>query len=343
MVNKLVPAVFFVSILSACGGGGGSSSVLAPVAHGPLPVAAATPPSYTISALPLLAKAINNNGVVVGAADGKAAEYANGVLTILPQHPGSQGSDALDINDAGVAVGTDTTGVQQGASCVLTSYFAVYHTDGTVTFSAGQPYPDAFLDGINSSGMATGNFGANAISYPPIATVFSPAGGGKIALGRAINDSGVIVGEYSVDSQDDRKPFVVPAQPNCCGTATFGGAEDINTLGHIVGFSYSTDPNADTAWFYANGTTTVLANLPGVTNSAPRAINDNDQAVGVEFAGTQSHGVLWQGGQVYDLQTLVTNLPAGAQIEDAIDINNKGQIIVFVPSVGSQTFLLTPK
>lgn len=343
MVYRILPAAFVIVALAACGGGGGGSSpVLSPVGHGPLPVANATPPAYTISALPLLARAINNNGVVVGAADGKAAKFANGTLTILPQIAGSQGSEAYDINDAGEAVGYDTTGIQQGASCVLTAYLAVYHPDGTVTFSSGQPYPNGGLFGINSVGEATGVFGPNAVSYPPITPVFSPTGGGKIAVGRAINDSGVIVGEYAVDSHDDRKPFVVPAQPNCCGTATFGNADDINTFGHIVGSSYN-DPNAVSAWFYANGTTTTLANLPGATVSAARALNDNDDVVGVEFVDTFAHGVLWRNGQVYDLQSLVTNMPPGAQIEDAMDINNSGQIVVFVPSVGSQTFLLTPK
>jgi uncharacterized membrane protein len=342
MLYKTLPAAFIIVVLSACGGGsGGSSSVLAPIGRAPLPANAA-PPSYTLSALPLQARAINNNGVVVGSADGKAAKYANGMLTILPQIAGSEGSVAYDINDLGEAVGYDTTGVQQGASCVLTAYLAVYHRDGTATFSAGQPYPNAGLFGVNNSGMATGLFGPNAVSYPPITTVFSPTGGGPLAIGRAINNSGVIVGEYAVDPQDDRKPFVVPAQPNCCGTARFGSATDVNGLGHIVGYSYAL-PSASTAWFYASGTTTTLPDLAGATNSAPRAINDNDQVVGVEFIGSYGHGVLWENGQVYDLQSLVTNMPANARIEDAVDINNSGQIIVFIPSVGSQTFLLTPK
>jgi uncharacterized membrane protein len=341
--------VAFVAIaLGACGGtgsGGGTSSSFVPVSQGGLPKANATPPSYTMTALPLLAKAINNVGVVVGqASSGAAAKFDHGTLTVFPEHAGSQGAQALDINDNGLAVGYDTSGTQTTEGCVVSAFLAIFHQDGTVSYVGPQPYPNAQLSGINNDGIATGLFGSNAVSYPPLTTVFQPTGGGLTAIGTAINGSGVIVGQYSVDALGNVKPFSVPAQPNCCGTATFGAATDINTTGHIVGYSYSNDPNADTAWFYANGTSTALPNLPGATTAAARALNDSDEVVGQQFIGTFAHGVLWKNGQVYDLNSLVTNRPASLEIEDASDINNSGQIVVFVCCGGaSQSYLLTPQ
>lgn len=153
----------------------------------------------------------------------------------------------------------------------------------------------------------------------------------------------MIVGEYSVDPSDDVKPFSVPAQANCCGIATFGAATDINATGQIVGYSYGSDPNAATAWFYANGTSTAPADLSGATTAVARALNEGDEVVGQQFVGTFAHGVLWKNGQVYDLNTLVTNRPTTLQIENASDINNSGQIVVFVCCGGaSQSYLLTP-
>lgn len=234
--------------------------------------------------------------------------------------------------------------MQQGATCVVSAYLSIYHTDGTVTFVGPQPYPKAALLGINNNGVGAGLFGNAAISYPPLTTVFQPSAGAPFARGLAINDSGTIVGDYSTTPEDtDRKPFVVPALPNCCGTAAFGEASDINSFSHVVGDSYASDPNDTRAWIYANGVTTALATLPGTTTSAARAINDSDEAVGLDLAGSNARGVLWRNGQVYDLNALVTNLPPGAIIEDAEDINNSGKIVVFVVDAPSSAYVLTPQ
>ncbi|MGZ3532419.1 MAG: hypothetical protein ACXVAR_13105 [Vulcanimicrobiaceae bacterium] len=75
--------------------------------------------------------------------------------------------------------------------------------------------------------------------------------------------------------------FVVPAQPNCCGIATFGIATDVNTAGHIVGGSFSTEPDATIGWIYSAGTNTAIGTLPGGKASIARALNDNDEVVGM--------------------------------------------------------------
>lgn len=141
---SLFTRILFVAVvaaaLGACGGtgsGGGSSSSFVPISQGGLPKVSATPPSYMMTPLPMLATSINNHGVVVGISQqGNPAKFDHGTLTEFPRHAGSQFADVRDINDDGLAVGFDTSGTQTAAGCVLSAFLAIFHQDGSVSYSS---------------------------------------------------------------------------------------------------------------------------------------------------------------------------------------------------------------
>jgi probable HAF family extracellular repeat protein len=78
-------------------------------------------------------------------------------------------------------------------------------------------------------------------------------------------------------------------------------------------------------WSQANGIVD-LGVLPGGSFSYAIGINDRGDIVGCsESVGGQHNGVLWSGGQMINLNTVVP--PGSSRIEDARAINNAGMIV----------------
>jgi uncharacterized membrane protein len=86
-----------------------------------------------------------------------------------------------------------------------------------------------------------------------------------------------------------------------------------------------------------------LQPLPNSTESAAFAVNNNDQIVGVSYAG-QSKATLWDGGDIAptDLTSLLPR-NSGWQLTSAQAINDRGQIVGIGNFKGvAEPYLLTP-
>jgi probable HAF family extracellular repeat protein len=106
-------------------------------------------------------------------------------------------------------------------------------------------------------------------------------------------------------------------------------AFEINDRGQIVGQGVNSD-GVPLAALWENNTVTSLGGgdlPPGDVASFATSINNRGQAVGSSFNSTSSwsHGLLWQNGVMYDLNTL---FPASSHlfVISASNINESGQI-----------------
>jgi probable HAF family extracellular repeat protein len=130
-------------------------------------------------------------------------------------------------------------------------------------------------------------------------------------------------------------------------------AYEINDRGQIVGQGVTTD-GVGLATLWENNTVTALGGgelPPGDVASFATSINNRGQAVGSSFNSDNaswSHGLLWQNGVMYDLNTL---FPESSHlfVVNASNINNSGQIAgMAVETVGPHAyqivhgFLATP-
>ena len=124
----------------------------------------------------------------------------------------------------------------------------------------------------------------------------------------------------------------------------------INAHNQIVGQAVNSEGTALAAIWQNNTVTALGILLPGDVASFATSINDRGQAVGSSFDSTSSwsHGLLWQNGKMYDLNTL---FPASSNLYviSASNINESGQIAGMAVEMAGQNagnivhaFLATP-
>jgi probable HAF family extracellular repeat protein len=101
-------------------------------------------------------------------------------------------------------------------------------------------------------------------------------------------------------------------------------ASDINDRGEVVGTRRA---NGEFAFRWHEGTMTVLPNLPGSKGlSWPKRINNKGEIIGeAVLPGGRNQAVIWRNGQVSALTS-----PDFGPVEQAIDINDQGDILVSV-------------
>jgi probable HAF family extracellular repeat protein len=127
-------------------------------------------------------------------------------------------------------------------------------------------------------------------------------------------------------------------------------AYEINGHNQIVGQAVNSEGTALAAIWQNNTVTSLGILLPGDVASFATSINNRGQVVGSSFnsASSWSHGLLWQNGKMYDLNTL---FPASSNLYviSASNINESGQIAGMAVEMAGQNagnivhaFLATP-
>ena len=127
---------------------------------------------------------------------------------------------------------------------------------------------------------------------------------------------------------------------------TTGWGIDVNPLGATIGLAAAGSEEVSLAYYWApDGTPIRPAELPG-SNNAMRlyALNAAGHAVGKTTTGTNftSVAVLWKAGN--NTTASLTSLAGGSvSFEQAVDINESGQIAVLDAASPSRWYILTPK
>ena len=214
--------------------------------------------------------------------------------------------------------------------------------------------PDAFAFSINERGQVAGMSYSNATpndstGMPTLepflwdhgtmtslgtlgGTVGSPGAQGSIM----INNRGQIIGTSNLAGDQSTHAFVWE-KGVMTDLGTFGGVNSfpvwINDVGEIVGeadLQGSAVTHLQHAFLWKKGVMTDLGTL-GSTSHA-EAVNSRGQVVGRSRLGDPStvlqHAFLWEnGGPIVDLNTTIP-ANSGLQLIDAVNINDRGEILV---------------
>jgi probable HAF family extracellular repeat protein len=245
--------------------------------------------------------------------------------------PGTAGSVALGINDAGHVVGysyNNTNPFQETAFIWRDGQMASL---GTFAGQVAQP------TGINLSDEVVGFYGDQTLGFHAfrwkdgtLTTLEAfPGSLGGYAVG--INSSGQIVGTSDMIGAAARSwiwqngaytDLGLPA-----GSTTFR-AVAINDAGQVVGTAASPSLQSS-VWIWQNGTFTAL---PSSAAASALAINDAGVVVGIVATPEGEHAARWQNGVMTDLG----HLPGDTNSE-AEGINSDGQIVGISYIPGSET------
>lgn len=268
--------------------------------------------------------AITNGGAIAGTyieAGGSFSDIqafhlsAGGAVTTLPTLPGHQIAGAVDMNEVGDVVGVSFG--SGGASGALWT-----QRDGVFTVT---PIP----------GLGLGS---------PAAT--------------AVNDNRVVVG-YDHELFEPYRPFRwTPAggaeELPALVTEMPATAHDVNNAGVIGGRAALTLFQNKAVYWDDEG---VIHDLPSVHPYGPSdfadvqvlALNESSSMVGYELSDLTDgfEARVWIDGSVYELQDLVDGLSNDYKLEQAVDINDAGDILVQASTIvdGNIQFvsvLLTP-
>lgn len=156
-----------------------------------------------------------------------------------------------------------------------------------------------------------------------------PVSGG-LGWANGLNDLGQMVGHI-----DDQGKSLAYLWQNTGFTplGTLGGtsakAHDVNNLGQIVGSAAVTGDLATHAFLWEQETMIDLGTLGDAPMATSRAngINDLGIAVGQSQAGQEEHAVLWQDGQILDLNSLLPPDSKWDLLRTAESINEQGWIV----------------
>ncbi|CAN5900583.1 hypothetical protein BH23PLA1_BH23PLA1_03660 [soil metagenome] len=265
---------------------------------------------------------INDSGVVVGESGNgpsKAFLWSNGDLIDLGSLPGGSGGVANAINNTGQVVGAASNGQTVRA----------WISDGT----PGGPLIDL------GTPLGTSN---------SLARAFDISNSGIVAgLARNASDTATTPTLWIPDGNGGYTPMSI-ATP----AGGFGEFESVNDAGQAVGrFSLSVDGQSRTRALFHDGNEAtelgLLASEPTFVHSRALGINNDELIVGyvAQFDNAPGFGgaaVIWQDGQIVDLNTLIPH-DSGWTLQSAQGVNDHGDIVGFGLFNGqTRAFLLTP-
>jgi probable HAF family extracellular repeat protein len=278
----------------------------------------------TIGGTQAEARALNNNGAVVGfSSTAVSGEQHAFLFTGTTSDLGTLGgriSRAWDLNDAGDVVGDSTlsTGVQR----------AFLYRNGQMMNLGTLGGARSLALGVNNLGQVTGGSLNAANQFH----AFLWANGQMQDLGTlggirsdavALNDAGEVIGDARL--ADGSTHAFLYTGGVMVDLGTLGGTESlataVNASGVVVGDSLTADGESH-AFVYSNGQIQDVGTLGG-TFSMAVDVNDAGQMIGdATTAGDlDTRGFLYHNGAMTDLGSL------GSGFSSTWDINNRGQVV----------------
>lgn len=205
---------------------------------------------------------------------------------------------------------------------------------------------DALAAFVNEAGQVAGFAYTNSIANPTTGLpTFHPflweKGKGMQDLGTiggtivfnisGLNRRGQVVGTQTLPGDATWHPFLWDGK-KLVDLGTLGGDQDygnwINDAGEVVGQGALPGAQEFHAFIWKKGKKIDLGLLPGDFWSDPAVINSRSQIVGASGNSTSSSAVLWENGQIVDLNTLVSP-GSGLTLYAALYINDPGEIAAF--------------
>jgi uncharacterized membrane protein len=290
----------------------------------------------------LTATALNNRGEVVAASsEPRCYHWRNGHLTPLGDLVGSGGyCEPADINDRGDIVGTSVN--------ALGTFSGFLWRRGRFEDLGIAPESAVFATNINERGEVLADVWDADGNASPWYWHEGEAVALPLATADDLNNRGLIsgvssAGEAALLERGSLRTIEVP--PGAVGSAA-GSMNDRNEV--LVGASFGTYHRS---FIWRRGVLEELALLdPEQSDSSyARAMNVHGTVVGsIASAGGPEVAVLWRDGAAHDLNALVAGsdpLRGQISLQTAIDINNRGQILVWgwdLPTGRPISVLLTP-
>jgi probable HAF family extracellular repeat protein len=259
-------------------------------------------------------------GIATATASCRPFLWWDGQMTALPTLDNNHGNNgfAAAINDfgevAGAAENTTPGCPTQNPAASLNQYYQYkpvlwrHHAIEELVTVGGDPVGTAVA--INNHGEAVGTTGT--------------CGAASFVVGYYINPLHAVLWEK------DGTPIDLKSLGGNESSALGNAAKDINSRGHVVGFSSLSDNVTINAflWTREAGKMKALVPIKGVANSIAIALNDSDEVVGssINSAFTSMTATIWKQGVPADLNTLI---PANSSLYliFGCSINSRGQIL----------------
>lgn len=259
-----------------------------------------------------------------------------------------QGRFAVAINESGLASGWESMSNDGSAATIWPLSGGAAHAFTPVTCDAWFNTPFAISYGLNDLGTVTAlDLRIDENGSCDFHMIAKRANGeelvGPRGTPREINNQDVVVGNANNQAVKWLPATNVVIPLPLSNPADSSMARSINELNQAVGYAHHDDGTcpggSDAKLWMADNTDITLPALAGATMSAALDINIHGDIVGESgvpdlslpcdfvdpFAST---AVLWRGGAVYDLNTLVpATFAAEVQLISAPAINDRGQIL----------------
>jgi hypothetical protein len=264
--------------------------------------------------------AFQSLGIATATASCRPFLWWDGQMTALPTLDNNHGNNgiATAINDFGEVVGAaenTTPGCPtQNPTAYLYQYYQYKpvlwrdHAIEELATVGGDPV--GFAAAINNKGQAVGTTGTCAGSNLLADFFISPL--------------------HAVLWEKDGTPVDLGSLGGNEKSEMGNAAKDLNSRGHVVGFSSLSDNVTFNAflWTRETGKMKALVPIKGIANSIAIALNDSDEVVGSSISSTFSTmtATIWKHGVPVDLNTLI---PAKSSLYliFGCSINSRGQIL----------------